>query len=160
MSPQTKSQNAAASDVVAELMRRLDTFWNKAYDKCDDFYYDYDRGYEELENEPLECELSSAKIRRLEDGVAIDYSAAHIYDSCYYYYCGPYDEEEVNVEEAYARCREACLEDAESFARRVIGEYRRVIERWAKKRGVSYTEELLRDELNFTLIIKLHPAEL
>jgi len=140
---------------VAELMRRLDAFWSKARDVCDEFYYDYDRGYAEPENEPLECEVSSARIR-VEDGdmISIDYSAVHVYDLCTNH-CGPYDEEKVNVDRAYARCREACLEDAERVARAVLGEYRRVIEKWAKKRGVAYTEELKRDELNFTLVVSL-----
>jgi hypothetical protein len=143
-----------------ELMKQLDALWDKAYDKCNRFYEEYERGYEELENEPFDCELSSARIRRIEggDGVAIDYSAAHIYDACVSHRCGPYDEEEVDVERAYARCREACLEDAESYAKSVIDEYRRAVERWAKRRGVAYAEELKRDELNFTLIIRLHPA--
>jgi hypothetical protein len=138
----------------------LDAFWSKVYDRCNWFYEEYERGYEELENEPFDCELTRARIHRLEggDGVAVDYSAAHIYDACVSYHCGPYDEEEVDVERAYARCREACLEDAESYARRVIDEYRRVVEKWAKKRGAAYTEELKRDELNFTLVVKLHPA--
>ncbi len=152
MNSQTKNQSA---DVVAELMKRLDAFWNRAYDTCDDFYYDYDRGYEEIENEPFECEVSRARMRRVEDGIAIDYSAVHIYDSCYAYGCGPYDEEEVDVDRAYAQCREACLEDAENYARRVLGEYRRAVERWAKKRGVSYTEELKRDGLTFTLTVRI-----
>ncbi len=154
MNPQTKNQT---TDIVAELIKRLDAFWNRAYDTCDDFYYDYDRGYEEIENEPFECEVSRARMRRVEDGIAIDYSAVHIYDSCYAYGCGPYDEEEVNVDEAYKQCEESCLEEAERHAKRVLGEYKRVIEKWAKKRGIAYTEEILRDELNFTLIIKLKP---
>ncbi len=157
MNPQTKNQT---TDIVAELIKRLDSFWSRAYDECDEFYYEYDRGYEEIENEPFECEVSNARIRRVEDGIAIDYSAVHIYDSCYAYGCGPYDDEEVDVDMAYAQCRESCLEDAESYARRVINEYRKVVEKWAKKRGVAYKEELLRDELNFTLVIKLHPAGL
>jgi len=157
MGSQTKNQNAAA-----ELAEYLDKFWRRSYDECNSFYDDYDRGYEELENEPLECEVSRSRIRVNEDGdrVAVDYSAVHIYNACASYYCGPYDEEEANIERAYARCKESCLEDAESYARRVLGEYRRAIEKWAKKRGVAYKEELLRDELNFTLIIKLHPAGL
>jgi len=144
------------TNVVSELMKRLDAVWGKAYDECDLFYEEY----AELENEPFDCEVSRARIRRLEDGdgVAIDYSAAHIYEECASYHCGPYDEEDVNVDMAYAQCRETCLEDAERYARSVINEYRRAIERWAKKRGVEYKEELLRDELNFTLIIRLHPA--
>ncbi len=40
-----------------ELMQLLSAFWNKAYDKCEEFYDGYDRGYEELENEPFECDL-------------------------------------------------------------------------------------------------------
>jgi hypothetical protein len=142
-----------------ELIKRLDALWDKAYDKCNLFYEEYERGYEELENEPFDCELSRVRIHRLEDGdgVAIDYSAAHIYDACTSH-CGPYDEEEVNVERAYTRCKETCLEDAESYARSVINEYRRAVEKWAKRRGAAYTEELKRDELNFTLIIRLHPA--
>ena len=162
MNPQTKPSTSKNQNAVEELVKYLNKFWDKAYDECDWFYEEYRMGHAELENEPLECEVSNARIRRLEDGdgVAIDYSAAHIYDSCYYYSCGPYDDEEVNVDEAYAECRESCLEDAESYARRVLGEYRRAIEKWAKKRGVAYKEELLRDELSFTLIIKLHPAGL
>jgi hypothetical protein len=158
MNSQTKNQTAA--DVVMELMKRLDAFWNKADVECYEFYEDYDRGYAELENEPLECDVARAKMRIVEgDKIAIDYSAVHVYDMCTNF-CGPYDEEDVNVDEAYAQCREACLEDAESYARRVINEYRRVIDKWAKKRGIAYTEELKRDELNFTLTIKLHPAGL
>jgi len=143
---------------VTELAKHLDKLWGKARDICDEFYEEYDRGYEELENEPFECELSNARIR-VEDGgrIAVDYSAVHVYDACVAYACGPYDEEE-NVDRAYARCRETCLEDAEDHAKRVLGEYRRSIKRWARKRGFAYTEKLRRDELNFTLAVELHPA--
>jgi hypothetical protein len=154
MSTKTKHE----TEPVAELMRRLDAFWSKARDVCNEFYYDYDRGYAELENEPFECEVSSARIR-VEDGdmISIDYSAVHVYDLCTNY-CGPYDEEKVNVDEAYKQCEELCLEEAEKVARGVLNEYKKVIEKWAEKRGVAYTEELRRDELNFTLIIKLHSS--
>jgi len=155
---QQSQKIAESSDIVRELAKRLDAFWNKAYNTCIEFFDSYDRGYAELENEPLECEVSSARMRIEEgDKISIDYSAVHIYDSCISYSCGPYDEEE-NPEEAYMQCRETCLEEAERVARAVLGEYRRVIERWAKKRDVKYTEELKRDELNFTLIIKLHSS--
>jgi hypothetical protein len=152
-------QNVNTSNIVTELAKHLDKLWSKARDVCDEFYEEYDRGYEELENEPFECELSNAGIR-VDDGdrIAVDYSAVHVYNSCVAYACGPHDEEKVNVDRAYARCREACLEDAEDHAKRVLGEYRRVIARWARKRGINYTEELRRDELNFTLVVKPHPA--
>jgi hypothetical protein len=160
----TKNSNPSLQnvDTAAELVKYLNKFWSRAYDECEWFYEEYRTGYAELENEPLECELSRARIRRLEDGdgVAVDYSAAHIYDSCYYYSCGPYDDEEVNADKAYAECSESCLEDAENYARLVLGEYRRAVEKWARKRGVAYKEELLRGGLNFMLIIKLHPAGL
>jgi hypothetical protein len=150
-----QSQKAAESGgAVNELMKRLDAFWSKAHDICGEFYEDYDRGYAELENEPFECELSSARIRVEEgDKISIDYSAVHIYDACVNS-CGPYDEEE-DADEVYRNCEERCLEEAEKAAKRVLGEYREVVERWAKKRGVKYTEELKRDELNFTLTIRI-----
>jgi len=153
MNSQTKNQTA---DVVTELMKRLDAFWNKADSACGEFYEDYERGYAELENEPFECDVSSARIHVDGDKIVIDYSAVHAYNICANF-CGPYDDEE-NPDEAHAQCRETCLEEAESNARAVLDEYRKVIEKWAKKRGVAYAEELKRDELNFTLIIKLHPA--
>jgi len=151
----TKQNQAVESGgAVKELMKRLDAFWNKAHGICDEFYEDYDRGYAELENEPFECDVSLARVRVEEgDKISIDYSAVHIYDACINS-CGPYDEEE-DADEAYRNCEERCLEEAEKAAKRVLGEYREVVERWAKKRGVKYTEELKRDELNFTLTIRI-----
>jgi len=151
----TKQNQAVESGgAVKELMKRLDAFWDRAYDICGEFYEDYDRGYAELENEPFECELSSARIRVEEgDKISIDYSAVHIYDACINS-CGPYDEEEDADDR---NCEERCLEEAEKAAKRVLGEYREMVERWAKKRGVKYTEELKRDELNFTLTISITP---
>jgi hypothetical protein len=145
---------------VTELLKRLDTFWSRARDICDEFYYDYEHGYEDsLESEPFECDLSAARIRRVgedDDKISIDYNAVHVYNACTGS-CGPYDEEEVNVEEAYRNCEESCLEEVERVANTVFNEYRRVIERWAKKHGVKYTEELKRDEFNFTLTIHITP---
>jgi hypothetical protein len=150
-------QNVCTVDLVADLMKYLHKLWSRAHDECEWFYEEYRMGHAELENEPFDCDLSRARIGRTEDGngVVIDYSAVHIYDSCYAYGCGPYDEEEVNVDEEYKQCEESCLEETERYAKSVLNEYKKVIERWAKKRGVAYTEELLRDELNFRLIIKL-----
>jgi hypothetical protein len=146
-------------NVATELLKRLDALWSKAHDICNSFYYDYDRGYEELENEPFECEVAAARIRIGEEGnrISIDYNAVHVYDLCTNY-CGPYDDEDVNVDEAYRNCEELCLEEAERVARAVLGEYRRAVEKWAKKRGVKYTEELKRDEFNFTLTIRITPS--
>lgn len=147
------TQQTTKPGAASELAKRLDALWGRAYDICGEFYEDYDRGYAELENEPFECELSSARIRTDGDMITIDYSAAHVYNACTNS-CGPYDEEE-DADEAYRNCEERCLEEAEKAAKRVFGEYREVVERWAKKRGVKYTEELKRDELNFTLTIRI-----
>ena len=108
-------------NVATELLKRLDALWSKAHDIWNSFYYDYDRGYEELENEPFECEVSAARIRIGEEGnkISIDYSAVHVYDLCTNY-CGPYDDEDVNVDEAYKNCEELCLEEAENWFEHVF----------------------------------------
>lgn len=146
---------AKSSGDVKDLIKHLDAFQSKAHNICDEFYEDYEHGHAELENEPFECDLSAARIR-VEEGnrISIDYSAVHVYNLCTNS-CGPYDEEKVNLYETYRNCEETCLEEAEDNARSVLNRYRRVIERWAKKRGVTYTEELKRDELNFTLTIHI-----
>jgi len=134
---------------IAELMRRLGAFWDKVYSRCDGFYDEYDRGYAEMENEPFECDLSAVKIRAEDGGIAVDYSAAHVYNMCTNS-CG-----EDADEEAHGQCDERCLEEAEANAKSVFDAYREVVDRWAKKRGVPYTEELRRDGLNFTLIFRI-----
>jgi hypothetical protein len=131
-----------------ELMRRLDAFWGRAYDICNEFYDEYDRGYEELENEPFECDLSAARMRAKDGGgIAIDYNAAYVYDAC--------TASCAQEEDGEAQCDERCLEEAEDSAKSVLDAYRRVIDKWAKKRGVSYTEELKRGGLDFTLAVRI-----
>jgi hypothetical protein len=130
-----------------ELMRRLDAFWGRAYDICNEFYDEYDRGYEELENEPFECNLSTARIRAEDGGIAIDYNAAHVYNACTAY-CA-------QEEDGEAQCNERCLEEAKDSAKSVLNAYKRVIDKWAKKRGVSYTEELKCGGLDFTLVVHI-----
>jgi hypothetical protein len=157
------TQQNQKSDVVTEVLRLLDAFWSRAHDRCDEFYDDYDHGYAELENEPFDCEVAAARIRRVgEEGdkISIDYNAIHIYNACTGYSCGPSYTEDMEVDydaEAHKSCEEKCLEEVEQVANTVFNEYRRVIEKWAKKRKVKYTEELKRDEFNFTLTIHITP---
>jgi hypothetical protein len=133
---------------IAELMRRLGAFWDKVYSRCDEFYDEYDSGSAEIDNEPFECNLSMARVRAEDGGgIAIDYSAAHVYSMCANFCEDDADEEQ---------CNERCLEEAEANAKSVFAVYRSLVDKWAKKRGVSYTEELRRnDGLNFTLVFRI-----
>ncbi len=97
---------------------------------------------------PTECDLAAVKIRSRGNELSITYDASVLCIA---------DAEE-DVEEVGGGEEECPGEEDLRIAWQTLNEYRKLIAEWAKELGISYSEELKRDGLTFTLTVYITPT--
>ncbi len=141
--------NTPLDRLYAKLAETLE----KAHYACfwlmqDELYEVVEHTHHVLYREPSDCDMASVKIRRGGNEILITYDAGGE--------CADDPDDEEDYEEARGGDEEEqCLREAEEIATMTLDEYRRLMAKWAEELGISYTEELKRDGLTFTLAIRI-----